>query len=167
MNERLFTALTLVGQFIQQELTNSLTEQGHVASGKLSTTIKQDVSTFGTGLQLEVSFEDYGVHVDSGRKIGETRVPVGVLVKWVIEKGLESGNKEAVSAAFAIREAIFKEGIPTKNARKKGKRTGWFVDVIDDPKLQQRIEKEAEEALISDVELFYDNLVTQTRKLFE
>lgn len=169
--ELLHAALFTVGRFIQKELSEELMAQGHKATGDLINSIKFDISNFGSdGMVLDISFFKYGIFVDSGRKAGKKRVPMVALIAWVIEKGIARGDAEVLRAAYAIREKIFKEGIPTKDSfqySNNGRRTGWFTNFVDSPALEQMIITEVSEGVGQSVEAFFDNLVEQNRQAFQ
>jgi hypothetical protein len=78
--------------------------------------------------------DDYGTYVNSGRKSGGKKVPISVLVEWIERKAIVNGNKEVKSLAFAIQQAIHKEGSPTAGSFKfsnNGRRKGFIDFVID------------------------------------
>lgn len=170
MNEQLFSALTTVGLFLQQELMSNLINQGHKASGQLAESIQFEILPFGDGQVLEISFFDYGNFVDFGRLKGKKRVPIPALVEWIKIRAIERGDANVLRAAFAIREAIFKQGIPTRGSLKfssTGKRTGWFTDVADSTAVEERIVEIVADGIFKDAEIFIDNIIAVTRKDFE
>lgn len=54
-----------------------------------------------------LNIADYYVYVETGRKPLAKKVPVKVLLKWMKKKGISTNN----NAVWAIREAIYKNGI--------------------------------------------------------
>lgn len=59
------------------------------------------------GPLVQVLIPSYIQFIESGRRPHATKVPVSVLIEWANRKGIDSDN----STIFAIRQAIFRDGI--------------------------------------------------------
>jgi hypothetical protein len=95
-----------------------------------------------TDNSISIVANDYAKYVDQGQPRG-TWVSLEALAKWVEIKGIASGEKEIKSAAFAIRNAIYREGTPTRGSyqfSKNGRRKD-FIQVVLDENLQAITEK--------------------------
>jgi len=68
--------LKKLGTFLVTELSKELLAQGHKATGKLINSIESDAVISPDKATLQISFEDYGIFVDSGRKKGGKKVPI-------------------------------------------------------------------------------------------
>lgn len=55
-------------------------------------------------------YNDYLTYIESGRKPKARKVPVDALVEWAKRKGIPSDN----NTIYAIRESIYKVGIPKR-----------------------------------------------------
>ena len=58
---------------------------------------------------------DYFEYVSTGRRPLARKVPVEDIIKWMKKKGLSPRNGDYNSSAFAIVDAIYKNGIKAKN----------------------------------------------------
>ena len=103
--------------FLETEIKGELERQGHVAAGKLRDQIKVSLQKWTiTGSAGDAFYAEY---VDWGRKAKKKRVPIDVLVEWIIIKGFAQGDK-AVNMAWAVQHNIWEFGIPTdKDMAKK------------------------------------------------
>lgn len=146
-----------VGQFIINELAKELIKQDHSATGKLIASLDYRVVNSTVGQTLLVEMLDYGKYVNTGRKRGARKVPVKALVEWVKQKGIETNNKKALGIAFAIQKTIEKEGIPTVNSRKRGKR----IEFVDDTliRIGDEINRRITEAATKSIDVQIGNLV--------
>lgn len=123
-----------INKLIIKELQKELIGQGHEASGNLVNSFEQRVISTPNSVVLDILMDDYGTYVNSGRKSGGKKVPISVLVEWIERKAIVNGNKEVKSLAFAIQQAIHKEGSPTAGSFKfsnNGRRKGFIDFVID------------------------------------
>jgi len=128
------TGLTDALRVVILELSKALITQGHKATGGLIQSFASKVETITGGIGGVVTMNDYGIFVDSGRRAGGKKVPIDALIQWIVVKGISMPDKSTRSLAFAIQNAIFKEGIPTKNSLSKsrtGKRTGFLKEGLD------------------------------------
>jgi hypothetical protein len=146
-----------LGQFIINELAKELIKQDHNATGKLISSLDFNTSIGAGTFSLLVVGKDYGKWVNTGRKKGAAKVPIQALVEWIKVKGIETNNKKVLGMAFAIQKTIQKEGIPTRNSRKRGKRTGFVDDTII--RIQQILDKKVLDMASKVIELEIDNLV--------
>ena len=123
-----------VGKLIIASLQKELLGQGHKATGNLINSFEQRVIELPNSIVIEILMDEYGIYVNEGRKTGGKKVPISVLVEWIERKAIASGDKEVKSLAFAIKNTIHKEGIPTKGSFKfsnNGRRKGFIDFVID------------------------------------
>ena len=125
--------LQLIGDFIVEQLVKVLDDQGHRNTGKLQDTMKSTVKQSGGGFEIVITGQDYAKYVDRGIPAGVWVSPYA-LAKWIEQKGIETGESEIKSLAFAIRQTIFKEGSPTKGSlkfSKSGKRDEFIKVMLD------------------------------------
>ena len=146
-----------IGQFIINELAKELIKQDHKATGKLIESLDYKVNTSIAGTDLLIEMEDYGTYVNTGRKRGAAKVPIDALVDWIKVKGIETNNKKVLGMAFAIQKTIQKQGIPTVNSRKRGKRVEFVDDTLK--RIQSIIERKIEDLAAKTVEIQVDNFV--------
>lgn len=133
-----------VGKLIIATLQKELLEQGHKDTGTLINSFEQRVIELPNSIVIDILMDKHGEYVNDGRRKAKSKseyVPIGVLIEWVERKGIANGDKNVKNAAYAIREKIFKEGIPTKGSFKfsnNGRRKG-FIDFVIDNKLDNAI----------------------------
>jgi len=123
-----------------------------VASGKLYNSVSAKIKETKNGGAIQISMEDYGSFVQSGRAPGKKGVPIFAIEKWIKSRGLKGRDKKGrfitnKSFAFAIRHNIMKFGIKPAN----------FIDVsIEDLMKNEEITKllgdQAFEDLINAIE---------------
>lgn len=157
--------LEILGEFLVVEFARELSAQGHRAAGRLIQSLESKVVIQPTGLFLEISFFDYGLFVDRGRKPGGKKVPIAALIEWIKERAIANGQRDIKRIAFAIQTNIWKFGIPTPNSKKfsrSGKRTGWFTDTL--AAQRQTIEQEISNSAFKRVDSFIDDLVKDANK---
>ena len=123
-------ALKLAGAFLVEVLQRELLNQGHKATGDLINSINYKIE----GMDLIIQTpKEYVSAMENGLPKGH-KVPISALIRWIEIKGIATGEKEIISAAWAIRAAIIREGSPTRGAfkfSKNGRRTGFAAVVID------------------------------------
>ena len=133
-----------VGKLIIASLQKELLEQGHKATGNLINSFEQRVIELPNSIVIEILMDEYGIYVNDGRRKAKSKteyVPIQNLIDWVERKGIASGDRDVKNAAYAIRENIFKQGIPTKNSfqfSNNGRRKG-FIDFVIDNELDTAI----------------------------
>jgi len=120
------TTIKDINKYLEEVVKAELLAQKHRATGKLIDSFKVRDRQEGGIIIVEGVMENYGEWVDTGRKRGVTRVPVQALIEWVRVKGLASGE-QAKGMAFAIREKIYQEGIPTRGSRSIATRRTNFI----------------------------------------
>ena len=150
-------------KLIISELQAELIGQGHKATGSLVNSFEGSVLTLPKSIVIQVLMNDYGIYVNEGRREGVKRVPLQVLMSWVEQKAIASGNKEVKNVAFAIQQKIFQEGSPTKGSFKfapNGRRKG-FIDFVIDNKIDPILS-----LLEDDVFKEFDTLVSNITKDF-
>jgi hypothetical protein len=117
--KELETELNRVGAFMANILIAEIVAKGKVASGQLRDSVEYVITRTENSYQVDLLADRYINNVSDGRKAGDPSGGDGsflkALIEWVKIKGLESDDKKVKSAAWAIREAIFKRGIPATN----------------------------------------------------
>lgn len=88
----------------EQELKQEIKNKGKEATGKLINSVRSEVSSTGSRVDLDIYAEGYLKHVEQGRKAGKYP-PVQPIKKWMAAKGIEP------EALFPILNKIKKEGI--------------------------------------------------------
>lgn len=109
----------------------TLTDQGHRATGKLIDTLRYEIKFDGDVIKGEMIMQDYGLDVDQGISARDVfRVNPDAIRQWakVVKPELDAGEIDSFVAATFKRWD--KEGIPLNdgNSRfsKDGTRTGWI-----------------------------------------
>jgi len=151
--------IKILGQFIINELATELIKQDHKATGKLISSLDYNIEDSLLSTDLVVTMQDYGKYVNTGRKRGAAKVPIKALVEWIKQKGIETNNKKVLGMAFAIQKTIEKQGIPTANSRKRGKRTEFVDDTIK--RIQAEVERRITDMAFREVNIIVDNFVTR------
>ena len=123
-----------------------------IASGSLQNSVNVSTRTTPDGDSLQISMNDYGQWVQSGRLPGKKGVPVDSLEKWIKDRGLQGRDKKGRfikrrSFAFAIQANIKKFGIRPSN---------WYdvaIDsVLEDPEIINLLGDASVEELINAIE---------------
>ncbi len=157
--------LTQVGKLIIASLQKELIGQGHQASGNLVNAFEQRTVKIPNGLALDILMDDYGTYVNNGRRSGGKKVPINVLVEWIERKAITRGDKEVKSLAFAIQQAIHKEGSPTAGSFRfssNGRRAG-FIDFVIDHELGKAFD-ELEKEVFEDYDATISTIVKDFNK---
>lgn len=149
--------LEQLGQTIINELGKELIKQQHKATGELISSLDYKVEQNLLGTVLKIEMNEYGTWVNIGRKKGAAKVPIDALVEWIKRKGIETNNKKAIGIAFAIQKTIQREGSPTVNSRRKGKKVGFVDDTL--ARLDKQIEQMVLQAAEKEVTIMVDNFV--------
>ena len=117
--KELETELNIVGAFMANILIAEIVAKGKVASGQLRDSVEYVITRTENSYQVDLLADRYINNVSDGRKAGYPNGGDGsflkALIEWVKIKSIESDDKKAKAAAWAIREAIFKRGIPATN----------------------------------------------------
>ncbi len=171
--EQLKKNLTVLGNYLVDELQKELTQQGHKATGSLIQSIQYEVEFFINELSLAVSYLDYGLIIENG--VSPQRIPFGgskkgdfskyisALMAWIKQKGLEQDEKSIKGFAFAIAKKHKKEGMPTKNSykfAKNGRRLGFqnFVITQNRDKINKLIGKNLAQTVSSSLDTVISNI---------
>jgi len=144
-----------------------LDDQGHRNTGKLQDTMKSTVNQSGGGFEIVITGQDYAKYVDRGIPAG-VWVNVGALQKWVMQKGIATGEREIKQIAFLIGRKIFQEGSPTKGSlkfSKSGKRDE-FIKVMLDANANIIFQK-VFELFSREVAITLRNTISKNRTIFE
>lgn len=114
--------LKKIGTFLVTELTTELVKKKKKASGGLVRSFESKVNTTGDGFEIAVWAASYFKFVDSGvngknRNRGSQysykskRPPLQAILDWVKVRSIATGDKAVRSAAFAIQNHIYKNGV--------------------------------------------------------
>jgi hypothetical protein len=123
-----------------------------VASGSLKNSIQVTAKETEDGGVLQMSMNDYGQWVQSGRLPGKKGVPIDAIEKWIINRKLLGRDKKGRfikrrSFAFAIQKNIKKFGIRPSN---------WYdvaIDsILEDEEIINLLEGQTIEDLINALE---------------
>jgi len=155
--------LELIGEFLVEKLQSELRDQGHEATGNLINSIKYKV----TGdFSVEITTDkDYVKAMENGLPPGHW-VDIDDLISWVEVKGIATGSDEIRNVAYAIRQAIFKQGSPTKGAFKftsNGRRVGFAQYVMD--QYTKTIVRMASTGIVQEFTQPIRNAVRETNKV--
>jgi hypothetical protein len=123
-----------------------------VASGSLKNSIEVTAQEKGDVSYLQMSMNDYGQWVQSGRLPGKKGVPIDAIEKWIRSRGLKGRDKKGRfitnrSFAFGIQKNIKKFGIRPSD---------WYdvaIDsILEDTEIINLLEGAAIEDLINAIE---------------
>ena len=159
--------LELIAEFILDKLREELEEQDHRATGDLIDSMQAIVGVKSGGFEITIIANDYAKYMEEGFSPGKWVNPYA-LAEWVERKGIATGVKEIKAAAFAIRAAIHREGMPTNGSykfSKNGRRTG-FIDFVMDENAEAIFEK-ALEVFTKEIDLSLTNIVNKNKVTFE
>lgn len=169
-------AAKIVYKQLAQELlvleAQELTNQGHRATGQLIDTLQNPVIDNPKGIEIQGIMNRYGLALEKKRQPGKPP-PVAVLMQWIRTKGISSPNRTTRQIAFAIQEAIRREGIPTTGRRtpngkgsfrfsKVGRRTAWITQTLK--QAETLIEQRTFEAVGAQADVVITNIVRNFEK---
>jgi len=111
-----------IGTFLVTELTTELVRKQKKASGGLVKSFRSEVNSTGDGYEIAVIAASYFKFVDNGvngvqRNRGSKysyknkKPPMQAILDWVKIRSIATGDKQARSAAFAIQNYIYKNGV--------------------------------------------------------
>lgn len=109
--------------------------QGHKASGALERSFESDIrSTLNDIAGAEISFNDYGIYLDTGVRPDKVRYITTQLIPWarIIMPG--KTLTELKTFLYFTRKKHKTEGIGTRASRRfsrNNKRTGWVGDTVE------------------------------------
>lgn len=150
--------LELIGDFIARNLKQQLMAQGQNASMTLLNSIQPAVIPTPFGTDLIILMAPYYQYVNNGRKGGKPddskKPPIGPLIEWVINKGLATGEREVLSAAYAIQHSIWKNGT-LDNYQGKSKRN--FIENTFD-RIGEQVFLMINRKVFSEIETRIENL---------
>ena len=143
--------LEIVGAFMANILIAEIYAKGKVASGNLVKSVEFEVVNKGNKYVVDLLADRYIINVSEGRKAGYPNGGDGsflkALIEWVKIKSIETEDKKVKAAAWAIREAIFKRGIPPTNIIE------FAIEEID-----KQVDAMVREALGKDIERHFDDM---------
>jgi len=141
-----------LGRLLVEIFKAQIRAQNKVASGNLLDSVEYQVEIGGNFSAVKVFAADYFRYIVEGRKAGYPSGGDGSflrnLIEWVRVRGLESDDKAIRSAAYAIRESIFKNGIPP-------------VDLLAfaQKEIEREVDQQFTEALNKDVQELLDRAI--------
>jgi len=137
--------LKTIGTFLVTELTTDLVRKQKKASGGLVKSFESKVNSYSGGYEVAVwaatyfKFVEYGVNGTQRNRGSQfsyknKKPPMQAILEWVKIKSIASGDREARSAAFAIQNYIYKNGVQGINILEEMlKRTSdQYLDKIAD-----------------------------------
>lgn len=145
-------------------IKKELVDQGHVLTGRLRDSIREEVSWDDRQAQAILWAEDYAVIVNIGLDKSKVRYPISVMIEYFRKRGLPI--KEAKRAAYATRNVHQREGMPTKASSrfsKNGYRRG-FVQRGLDP-VMKSISEAFEKRMGYEVEIIFNKVVQKIEPL--
>lgn len=171
---QLHNDLKLVGDHLLKEFAVELMQQGHNNTGSLINSLRHDVSF----TEIQFFANAYGLALEKKRQKGSW-IPIAPLIEWVSQKGMASTQKQIRSIAYAIRQAIFYEGIPTTGRAERkhpskykatgafkyskvGRRTAWISVTVKNN--QDKITEAITKAFGKTINLTLVNAVRQSQK---
>ena len=107
-NENIIKVLNFQGNELVKLMKNKLDTSNANASGKLRSSIKQQVTEQENNIVLEISGLGYGFFKSEGRAAGKFP-PKDDIIKWIKQRNITSDLKPE-SLAFLIARKISKEG---------------------------------------------------------
>lgn len=147
-------------QFIMRSKLNNKVNKATIGIGS---SLHDDLYVDTTNMQLAVYIYDYYKYVESGRKKGAKKIPIAVLLKWMIKKRIkpkQPRNKKTgrfmkkpsiQQLAFMIQNAIVRDGI---KGRPFMQEAFDFAFTITSNKIEQEIfEKYINESIIKGIKL--------------
>lgn len=144
MRDKLIETTEKIMSFMQTKFRERLAAQGHNLTGKLSDSIRYEVSESGREVSATMYMAEYGTYVEFG--VSAEKVPFGGggggggtsgyiqgLIRFWGLRGLS--GREAVGAAFATAKVHKREGMPSRASARfssDGKRIGFVRDTVAD-----------------------------------
>lgn len=153
--------LNSIGEVVKKAIILNFKIQGHVMTGDLIDTINYKIQQTDIGGRIDFYLNDYGMYQNFGVTPSQIKKPFarprieGLQRFAKIKLGI-SNDKEALRVAFAIAKKQSVEGMPTKNSRSQGKKTGAINDAIKDS------EKEVEKMIEIGMEDMITTLISDT-----
>lgn len=127
--------LTKVSDAYIKEGRQVLIAQGHYASGSLDESFESEVvGTFEGIVSAEISFNEYGLALDTGVRPDKVKYAIKHLIPWAKIKHPDKSDEEIKNFLHATRTTHKTEGIGTKASSRfssNGKRTGWIGDMTE------------------------------------
>ena len=163
---------------MQKDIYNEITAQGHYASGKFRDSLeisdKESKANRGFSSSLKISAGSNNSKLKLNKKQPSMDLSLSKILRWMSAKNSGSNpNKfqfttqtEKKAIAYKIRNAIRKEGIPTKGAYQfttNGRRTG-FIDVPY-AKNKINIDRKILPAVVDDVVMTLDSILSRLASL--
>ena len=153
--------LVILSNYLQQQLKNELTAQGHIATKNLLNSIDVSVETLINGFEIKGQFLEYGSKVDTGTGPG-TKVSIRALIDWIRAKKIVFQGKSELQTAFLIQGAIYRKGTPTDGNLNKKR---WMSVVLE--RNQSKILQEIESIAKGEMLILFNNMIERTRIKFK
>jgi len=150
--KNLNTTLNNIGEVMVEIFKVEAKAKGMSSTGDLVNSIEYKVDINPAVASIGIYAIDYYKYVLFGRKAGYPSGGDGEflrrLIVWVKKVGIESEEKKVKSAAWAIRESIFRNGIAP-------------VDLIGnaEKEINKIVGDELEESINKDVQEFFDKII--------
>ncbi len=161
MDQDLNNLYVQIGEVVKKAIILNFKIQGHVMTGDLIDTINYKIQETDIGGRIDFYLNDYGMYQNYGVTPSQIKNPFarprieGLQRFAKIKLGI-SNDKEALSVAFAIAKKHSVEGMPTKNSRSQGKKTGAINDAIKDT------EKEVAEMIEKAMDIYITTMISNT-----
>jgi hypothetical protein len=142
------TALKIVGDQIVKTMRSNLQRNNSNATGRLSNSIESKVVQIQDDVKLEISMEDYGAAVDSGRKPSRRGGPnqnwASKIDVWASAKGISPRQ------GMTEKQMIF---LITRKINRSGYKAKPFIQPAINSVINNSFEGVFEDALAKDIEL--------------
>jgi hypothetical protein len=99
-----------LGDELKKNLIQELRRTKKIATGDLIESLKIEIEKTPDGAIISLAGNEYITFIEKGRRRGKY-APIKELKKWVMAKGIATGEKKVSAVAFAINNKIKKEGI--------------------------------------------------------
>jgi len=136
-----------LGDELKKNLILELRRTKAIATGDLIKSLQVTIEKTDDGAIISLGGNDYITYIEKGRKRGKY-APIKALEKWVMAKGIATGEKKVKAIAFAINNKIKKEGIRPRPILENAYTGGLpMYDTIIDQVMEKDLNKYIEEKL--------------------
>lgn len=146
--------LTALAKVFSNELRRELRQEGHYLTGKTAQAVTLKTEQTVSGYRIFMEQTPTIAVLEEGAKYTTKAPPLKVIKEWVEQRGLprtQSGRTSRSKsltvlqsqAAFRIRRAILKEGLPTSGSfkySKNGRRKGFISAALADSYIEQQLD---------------------------
>lgn len=126
--------LELAAEYVKVNIQRELEAQGYRASGRLIENIDIQSYPANEDIVTEIWMLAYWYYVNKENRWDDRPPPFKEIHKWAKIVKVGSDDKEIKSFAFAVRQSIWKNGLPSKAGYKRsknGRRTEFTKHAID------------------------------------